>query len=177
MHKNARRTLLAVAAAAFLLSGGEALANHKPGQPHGNASAVDQYVEQVPTSSGSVVSGQGGGQKRELPRSVQKQLADAGGEDATVLEDVATSSDYGAPQEQLKLDKKDKARLREAVTDLRGEDSRVDVGSAVAAPVSVLAEGNDGRLLGLVIVMALIALATVAAAAYRQRAVRHASRR
>ena len=177
MHRNARRTLFAAAAAAFLLMGGNASANHKPGQPHGNSSAVDQYVEQVPTSSGSQVSGLGGGKKRELPRAVEKELADKGGDDAAVLQDVATSSDYGAPQEQLKLDEKDKARLREAVTDLRGDDSRVDVESAVSAPVSVLAEGSDRRLLGLVIVMALIALATVVAAAYRQRAVRHASRR
>ena len=177
MHKNVRRTLLAVAATAFVATGGSAAPNHRPGHPDGNSSAVDQYVEQVPTSSGSQVSGLGGGKKRQLPKTVEKQLADEGGADAGVLKDVATSSDYGAPQEQLKLDKADKARLREAATDLRGDDSKVDVESAVSAPVGVLADGSDRRLLGLVIVMALIALATLVAAAYRQRAVRHPSRR
>ena len=172
--------LFAVASAAFLLSGGTASANHKPGQPHGSSSAVDQYVEQVPTSEGSRPSDPrlGGGQKRSLPSAVEKELANAGGKDAKVLEEVATSSAYGAPQEKLRLGAKEKRRLREAVADLRGgDDSAGGVRNALAAPVSVLAEGSDARLLALAIAMALIALTTLVSAAYRQRAFRHARRR
>jgi hypothetical protein len=66
-------------------------------------SAISQYVEQLPSSTGSVGLGGSGGsaatkpKPKPLPPKVSKAIARDGGDDATVLEQVATNPDYGAP--------------------------------------------------------------------------------
>ena len=176
--RHVRRTLAAAVAAGTFLAGTQtAWADHNPGHASGCSAAVCQYVEQVPTSSGSQVAGVASGKKaKKLPKAVETKLQTEAGKDAAVLQEVATASEYGAPQEELKLGPAEKRRLKEAEKTIKREED-VDLGGAVSAPVNVLTEGSDARLLGLVIVMALIALTTLTAAAYRQRTFRRAARR
>lgn len=177
-RRHIRRAFAAAVAAGTFLAGTQAAwADHNPGHASGCSAAVCQYVEQVPTSSGSQVAGVGSGKKaKKLPKAVESELQREAGEDAAVLQEVATASEYGAPQEELQLGPAEKRRLKEAEETIKSEDV-VDLGGAVSAPVSVLTDGSDARLVGLVIVMALIALATLAAAAYRQRTFRRPVRR
>jgi hypothetical protein len=65
--------------------------------PSSSASSIDQYVEQVPTASGSVPVGKGSGHAARLSPAAQKALAKSGGSDASTLQKVAESSQYGAP--------------------------------------------------------------------------------
>jgi hypothetical protein len=61
-------------------------------------SAADQYVETVPTTSGPSATKDRKRGRAPLPPSVAAKLRSQGGADATALEEVATSSDLGAPQ-------------------------------------------------------------------------------
>jgi hypothetical protein len=65
------------------------------------APAVAQYVESIPTSTGPVVPGATKPTARKLPAALQEEVAAKGGSDAAVLEQIATSSVYGAPQTTL----------------------------------------------------------------------------
>jgi hypothetical protein len=115
---------------------------------------VDQYTEQVPTASGS--SGGGGGPTYSAPLagSVRTQLYDNGGSDAKTLEQIATSSRYGAPRVTLAPD----ATL-----------GSVSPGPLSAA-VNAVTGGSDSRLVGLfVALMATAAVMLGAAAARRGR--------
>lgn len=57
---------------------------------------IAQYIEQVPTSSGPRVA-RGGKRAAALPARVQRRLRAEAGDEASVLEDIATSTAYGAP--------------------------------------------------------------------------------
>jgi hypothetical protein len=61
-------------------------------------SASDQYVETLPTTSGPSATKDRRRGKTPLRPSVAAKLRSQGGADATRLEAVATSSDFGAPQ-------------------------------------------------------------------------------
>jgi hypothetical protein len=61
-------------------------------------SASDQYVETHPTTSGPSATDDRRRGKTPLRPSVAAKLRDQGGADASRLEAIATSSDFGAPQ-------------------------------------------------------------------------------
>jgi hypothetical protein len=66
------------------------------------APAVAQYVESIPTGEGPVVAA--GATKphvKKLPPAVHAKIEAEGGKDAAVIEQLATSSAYGAPQTTL----------------------------------------------------------------------------
>ena len=63
--------------------------------------AIAQYVESMPTSSGPIVPGMTKPHVKKLSSSVLKGIAAKGGKDASVIEQIATSSAYGAPQTTL----------------------------------------------------------------------------
>jgi hypothetical protein len=89
--------LLVVAAAALLSSTAASAANPNPG----DSSGVAQYVEQLPTSSGSVATHRGGGAARLTPKARAAVQAE-GGEDATLLGEIAVSKSLGAPSRTAK---------------------------------------------------------------------------
>lgn len=157
-----RRGLLVLAAVvgATLLGGsGQAYAQTTPPDSGG----VDQYVEDVPTAGGSHVPGKGPGKHETIKPSVATQIDELGGVDAPVLTEVATSSDYGAGPKTAK-------------PGARGEDvsaaaAIADVSSRATAASAVSAVQGAGttRLAGFLLLLFGISVATVIAAALRQR--------
>jgi hypothetical protein len=63
-------------------------------------SAADQYVETLPTADGPSATKDRKRGRTPLPRSVAAKLRSQGGADAGRLEAVATSGDFGAPQQK-----------------------------------------------------------------------------
>jgi hypothetical protein len=64
--------------------------------------AADQYVETIPSSHGPSVRGRQHAETAPLPPRASEALHREGGASASQLEQIATSSDYGAPQRQLR---------------------------------------------------------------------------
>ena len=77
------------------LSGESTDAANKPPKP--GSSAVSQYVEMLPTGSGSVAAGTKSGTPAVLQPAARKALRSVGGGAAAALATVATSSAYAAP--------------------------------------------------------------------------------
>ncbi len=164
---------------AFAGSVDAAWANHRPGHP-GTSAAVSQYVEQIPTSSGPQATGIGKERFNPLPRGAKAKLVQQGGKDAALLEKIATSSAYGAPQGTPGRSGS-KGPGAGGVAVVTGDNPR-DLGDAstseaLSAAVSVVTDGSDRRLIGLLIVMLLITAAALGSAGYRQRALREPARR
>jgi hypothetical protein len=120
-------------------------------------SASDQYVETLPTPSGPSAADDRRRGKTPLRPSVAAKLRDQGGADASRLEAIATSSDFGAPQGTSgKTDKKNGNR----------RDSR-DTTAIPSASVQAVAE-EDGDLLWLLLALLAITGLMVGAVTYRR---------
>jgi hypothetical protein len=143
-----------VATCAFLGWSGAAGAQTEPPPPPDDGSAIDEYVEEIPTSSGGVAPGAGEKKTKPLPTPVSAQLASEAGDDADVLTEVATSSDAGAPQADLAPPE-------------RGPGEGDDASSAPSAAVSAVSGASGGRFLGLLVILFLITGTALGAAIYR----------
>jgi hypothetical protein len=130
-----------------------------------NESAIDQYVECVPTDKGSNAPGTQTEDRTPLSGAVQQAVAEEGGADAPILTEVATSSRYGAPQRKLKIDRDPGAR--ESAASTSGGDT--SAGDAASAAVSAVQSGDAGRLVGLLGALLAIAVGTLAYAGLRQK--------
>jgi hypothetical protein len=62
-----------------------------------STSSIAQYVEQLPSASGSVAVGRGSGATARLAPAAQKALSKSGGGDASTLQKIAADSQAGAP--------------------------------------------------------------------------------
>jgi len=156
--KRMLRATLVIVCVALVVGAPAAWAGGKPGNP-----AIDQYVEQVPTSKGSHAVGAGKSHRvSTLPTSVQHALRDQGG-DALVLEKIATTSDYGASK-RIKVKKADRARLHKELKQAESEQAK-----PVRAGFGAVADDGNGRLLTLVIVMGVMTAAALALAVARRR--------
>lgn len=163
-----RRVLVSFAVFATLLAW-PAVAQAQA-QPACDSSAVDQYVECIPTSGGDDASaGTGADPTRTLlPPSLVGQIRSQGGEDASLLEEVASSSRYGAPQKSLGQGGSGlNGKLRLGKEQVTGTDA--STGEALGAVVSAVQGGDAGRLVGLLVALFLVSLAAVGAAAVRQK--------
>ena len=138
--------------------------------PPSNA-AILQYVEQVPTSSGTSVP-RGDKRRAALPSRVREQVRAEAGADAALLEEVATSPAYGAPQRTIPAPRAENKAPRAGTTRVtprqprqprqpRAEVSVPDVGFASAVGGAVA--GDDGR--GSLLLFAVLAVVTSAAIA------------
>ena len=120
---------------------------------------VDQYIEEIPTVSGSIRSGGGGGtatQGLTLPPSVTAELVGLGEDDAATLEKIAPSAALGAPQT---LGRPDSRPSQSAIRD-----------SSAASAVGRAFVGEGGpRMIGLLAAMGVIGTAVPAAAVRRAR--------
>lgn len=178
MQRQARLGVLLVFSIAVLAASESAWATHKPGHPGPcRVAAVCQYVEQIPTSSGSQATGFGKPRVTPLPPAVKEQLTRQAGADAPLLEQIATSSVYGAPQKKLRAAPvgPNNRSSGELGPPIEREDT--SIGGALSAAVDVTADGSNGRLIGLLIVLLAITGVALASAGYRQRAVRETTRR
>jgi len=140
-----------VLALAFLTAGvaGAATLSDPP-------SSVDQYVEVVPTGDGNATPGD---KTTPLSRGSARALETVDQSVAAALKKVATSSALGAPEAKLapKGSTRVSAKLPEASF----------IGSLKEAGGSLLSGG--GRLLGLLVGLAVISLATAAFARRKNR--------
>ena len=72
-------------------------AHGPPPEPPPGASAVDVYRESIPTSTGPHVVGSERRRNVSLPPMIERRLRREGGRAASLLQEVATSPDLGAP--------------------------------------------------------------------------------
>ena len=161
---------------AALALAGEAAAQ----RPCGN-SAIDQYVECPPQVGDENAPDVTKPTKTPLPTDVRTRLFAEGGEDAPILEEIATSSVYGAPQRSAAGNGSGAdasgggpggpRRGGDGSTPYEGADPRDDVsaGEAVSAAVGAVGGGEAGRMAGLLVFLVLISVAALAAAALRHR--------
>lgn len=131
-------------ALAFLFAGTAGAATVADDPP-----AVDQYVEQVPTGDGKTSVKK---KKTPLSSASARALASADRSLAAALEEVATSSAYGAPDKKLSpTGRNDQTNATLEVPDASFVGSIKAVGSALA--------GGGGRPLILLVVMVAITIA------------------
>lgn len=161
MAANARlrvHTVSVATAGAALLIVTPVRAQDPPPDP---GSAVDQYVEQVPTASGPAAPGIAKKKRSPLPRAGAKALKKAPPKTAKALEEIATSSDYGAPQITSRpKPKPTTGKKSDAVT-------TTSVSATLRSSVGALGTASDSRLIGLLAVLLVTAAAAVAIAVRR----------
>jgi hypothetical protein len=90
----------ALAALALIAAAAVAAAPGAKADPPPPAS-VNQYVEQIPTGSGSAAVGATKKGVKKLPKKTAAKITKQGGTDSALLKKVATAEDYGAPQTSL----------------------------------------------------------------------------
>ena len=122
-------------------------------------SAADQYVETIPTTSGPSATKDRKRSRTPLPSSVAAKLRSQGGADATALEEVATSSDFGAPQGTGRA-----ADKGNGAGDRRSSRDRTAVPSASVQAV----RGGGEDLLWLLLAMVAITGLMVGAVTYQR---------
>ena len=153
------------AVAASLISAGTAGANHSPCHVTPIDPSVDQYVEQVPSSCGQQQAGKKSRTVGKLPRQVrnalQSQAADES--EAALLEQVVTSTKYGAPEKKLRLGREQRRELRT----LRNDPPR-----PIPSAIGTVVNAEDRGLLALAIALAVMTAAAVGAAVLRTRTAR-----
>jgi hypothetical protein len=135
----------------------DAYARQKPPKSD-DVSAVAQYRESIPTASGPALPGARGDaavRTRPLPAAVQAQVTRKAGPRAPLLGRVATSSDYGAPQDSL-------PRAAQAPAPAAG-----DLLGVLGAIPARLFDRGDARTLSLLVGLAL-ATASLAFAGRRR---------
>jgi hypothetical protein len=134
-------------------------------------SAVSQYVETIPTSDSSTATGVGETKQAKLPPETQAKVDATGGEDATSLTTIATSSAYGAPTEPLPeaqpaARERPATPTRDRAPPRERQDGDAPVTTRMRSAFEAVGAGSDARLVGLV---GALALATAGAAAIAVR--------
>ena len=153
------------------------------GQAHAQVSAPHEYTEDIPTSGGSTpTTGQGTPKKTKPPADVAERIRSQGGSDAPFLEEIVSSSAYGAPQttgRQAGASRTGKAGVGREQADGGGSEStgsaselpigdpdrRPSVAGAVPAAIGAVDGGDPARtaaLLGAIGVILAIALTALA---------------
>lgn len=155
-----RRIVVACAALAFVLV---ASPGHAQQQPPPDASAVDQYVEAVPTASGPSVPGITKAKRTQLSPRAKRALKKRAPKTASALEDVATSSTYGAPA--ASETKPTRARPR-SPDDVPPAPS---LSAALESTLTAVGETSDTRLLGLLLVVVATTAGAIGLAVRRAR--------
>jgi hypothetical protein len=126
---------------------------------------IDQYIEDVPTSGGTHHAGTGSGgtgstgssagaTPASLPSDVKTKLEDRGGKDSDILQEIATSSRYGAPP----------ATSGAILTATSSPDP-------FSAAVGAVTDGSDGRMVGLFAALLAITAVSLGFSAARRRTI------
>jgi hypothetical protein len=158
----ARRSKLLVAASAAIAALAAAPAAGAQEQQPPETPAIQQYVEAVPTGGGSSVPGVTTKKRTPLPPSAEDALKQASPSTSGALEEVATSSEYGAPD----------APARSTPVAGRGPDvvpPDTSASTAVWRSIGAVGTASDARLLGLVAVLLAITVGAGALAVRRTR--------
>ena len=148
-----RSMLVAVLAALLAVPAGAAAETPQ------DFSAADQYVETVPTTSGPSVTKDRKRGRTPLSPSIAAKLRSQGGADAAALEEVATSSGFGAPQATGRA-----ADKENGAGDRRSSRDRTAVPSASVQAV----RGGGEDLLWLLLALVAITGLMVGAVTYQR---------
>ena len=146
--------LCVFAVLALLASPGPARAQSAPPDP--GWSAVDAYVEQVPSAGGGSAPGVQDATQSSLSPAAEAALETATPSVRDALENVVSSSTYGAPQTQGQA----------PVLDPRPDESS---DGALGGTADALGTVSDGRLLALLLVLLATTLAALVLALRRAR--------
>jgi hypothetical protein len=152
-----RGTFLVIAVA--LAMAPPTAAQNPPEEPPSGVSSIDQYIEQIPTSRGSRMAGQGDGQGQPLSPQARRALREHGGSDAAALERIATSPAYGAPERPLR-------KSRNMVRPPTEDDASLR--RALSAAIEAPGEGGEWRL-GVLAVVLVTTTAGLGTAAFLRR--------
>jgi hypothetical protein len=151
--------LTRVAAAAFLVVASLSVATASaragtPRAPGAGSAAIDAYVEQVPTSSGSIAVGYGQHAGGHLNAHASRRLRVSGGNDVSALTEITTSAALGAPDRKLAVQARDRPQLERLLSNhLR------DSGTALPS-ISVAALNPSGSRLVLLL-LAMLAVTVI----------------
>jgi len=191
-----RAFLTAATVASALAVAPAALADDPPKPPRSNG-AVSVYVEQIPTSKGTVAAGASNNSSRALPPKVEKKLQSQPKADADRLKTIATSSGYGAPQtstptatapapatpaptaKRAKPKPKPKRATKKPATTTPIQPqtpTRHPDATASAEPVAASEDGGRGMLVAALVGLAALAAAGAAVALRRGRSARPRTR-
>jgi len=193
-----RAFLTAATVASALAVAPAALADDPPKPPRSNG-AVSVYVEQIPTSKGTVAAGASNNSSRALPPKVEKKLQSQPKADADRLKTIATSSGYGAPQtstptatapaatpatpaptaKRAKPKPKPKRATKKPATTTPIQPqtpTRHPDATASAEPVAASDDGGRGMLVAALVGLAALAAAGAAVALRRGRSARPRTR-
>lgn len=160
-RKTRLRGIAAVCAAAPLALASLAHAQNAP--PNPGASAVSQYVEMVPTGAGPTASGIEKEKRTPLPRAGANALKQAPPTVAKPLEEIATSSTYGAPEPS---EQGSQTAAREPDIVPPGASLEATLRSSAGA----IGSASDTRLLSLLVAILVTTSAAVALAIRRASA-------
>lgn len=128
------------------------------GSPLTDVPAADQYRESIPTSGGPAAPREGGGSTKPLSSAAAASLRRRGGPATAKLEQIATSSALGAPQQALP----------------GGRHSGGEGDSVPGVPAAAFGTHAGGEASGwLAVVLPVIALLALGAAGYRHFRRRH----
>jgi hypothetical protein len=148
-----QRAVLLALVTGLALPAEQALADDPPPP---DIPAVAAYVEMVPTSRGPRPAGAAESRPRPLTPRVDELLQASGGDDAAMLEQLATSPGYGAPTGKLKQPR------------AASETSMPARSDALSAAISVSTDGGESRLLGLIVALLGVTVAVCIVAARRR---------
>jgi hypothetical protein len=151
------RGVAAAIVVVLFVAPGAALAKDSP--PSG-ASAVNQYVEVIPTGGGGVAAGAAGARSNPIPKRVGALIARQGGHDRVKLREVDSSPAYGAPQK------------RHTQRPVRPRGAAPHSPSALSAAISASGSGTGSHALWLGAILVLSTLGALVAAGMRQRRLR-----
>lgn len=130
--------------------------------------SVSQYVEEVPSSCGPRRGSKGNKTVGTLSSKTRQTLSSQASEgEAKLLEQVVTSTQYGAPEKRIKLRKEQRKELRT----LRNEPPR-----PIPSAIGTVVDAEDRGLLALAIALGVMTAAAVGAAVLRARAARGSGR-
>ncbi len=127
---------------------------------------MNQYVELVPAASGPKAPGVEKRGRTSLPKAGKKALKQAPRAVARPLEEIATSSTYGAPAIRVEL-KPTKPRPQATARDPDIVPPGAPIEVTLGTTVSAVASATDERLLGLLLAVLVTTLGAVALAVKR----------
>ena len=159
------------AGSAIAVMAGVSLALASPGQAQDpGGSAVNQYVEVVPAAGGPRSLGIEKKVRTSLPPAGKEALRQAPPSVAGPLEEIATSSTYGAPAIRAEpKPTKPKPKPQAPVRDPDVVPPRAPTEVTLGTTVSAIASATDERLLGLLLTVLTTTLGAVALAVRRAR--------
>ena len=151
---------MTIAGALVAVAPSGAAAAAPPENPVQGVSAIDQYIEAIPTGSGPAPTGGRGSQPTRFHRKLRLVVRSEGGTDAEALIEVATAPSHGAPTRSTLPDQ---PRRDDAGEVAPGDPSPLD------AVVSPIGEADEPRLLVLLALLGGMTLTAFGFAARRQR--------